>query len=73
MSEPQTFEDSNLNDAKAEKLFLEWYDTGTGYDYKNEPSKETAKNAGKFIVQQMMFVIMFSELLANCTRNIGIR
>jgi len=51
--------DFKLDDDGAKELFLKWYDTGAGYDYCNEPSQKTAKNAGKFIVQHVMFIFMF--------------
>jgi len=57
---------SDLNNAEAMKLFSTWYETGAEYNYKNGPTKEMAKKAGKFIVKQIMFIIMFLELFINC-------
>jgi len=56
---------SDLNNEEAKRVFFKWYNTGAEYDYDNE-SKEALKKAGKFIVQQTMFIIMFLVLLFNC-------
>lgn len=45
-----------LNYEEAEELFAEWYSSEEYYNYCFEPSNN---DAGKFLVQRMMIIIMF--------------
>jgi len=54
-------ENSKLDDEKATQLFAAWYNNGAQYVYGEEPTTDMAKKAGKFIVQQMMLIILFLE------------
>jgi len=47
-----------LDKAEAEIIFLEWYNKGANYDYNSEPLNS---DAGKFIIQHVIFVTMFLE------------
>jgi len=55
---------SKLSVKEANNFFQTmWYGKGKKYDYDNEPLNT---DAGIFIVQDMMFIIIFLELLVNC-------
>jgi len=50
---------TKLNSEEAKELFLEWYHQEENYNYCFEPSNN---DAGKFIVQRKMIIIMFLDL-----------
>jgi len=56
-------ENSKLDAELAKQIVTEWYKTGEGYKYDEEPSSDTA---GKFILLHMIFIITFLELIGNC-------
>jgi len=53
---------TKLNTSEAKKIFFEWYKKGRTYNFFFEPSNN---DAGKFIVQYVMFIQILLELLVN--------
>jgi len=58
--------ESELNAKLAEDIVATWYDKGANYNYLEEPKNN---DAGKFITQHRMFIIMYLELLINYYNN----